>query len=71
MLLSPEIQKKAQDELDPVVGRDRLPTVDDRPSLPFVDAVCKEVLRWRPPTPACKLIGYSDNVWALGSVSHR
>jgi len=56
MLLSPDIQKKAQDELDSVIGRDKLPTVEDRPSLPFVDAVCKEVLRWRPPTPACEFI---------------
>ncbi|KAI0253751.1 cytochrome P450 [Lactifluus subvellereus] len=51
MLLYPDIQKKAQDELDVVTGRERLPTFEDRPRLPFVDAVCKEVLRWRPVTP--------------------
>ena len=51
MLLYPEIQRKAQDELDVVTGRERLPTFEDRPRLPFVDAVCKEVLRWRPVTP--------------------
>ncbi|KAH9995382.1 cytochrome P450 [Russula compacta] len=51
MLLYPEIQKKAQDEIDSVIGRDRLPTFEDRPRLPFIDAVCKEVLRWRPVTP--------------------
>ena len=51
MLLYPDTQKKAQEELDSVIGRDRLPTFEDRPRLPFVDAVCKEVLRWRPLAP--------------------
>ncbi|KAH9986735.1 cytochrome P450 [Russula compacta] len=51
MLLYPDIQKKAQDELDSVTGRERLPTFDDRPRLPFINAMCKEVLRWRPVTP--------------------
>ena len=51
MLLYPDIQRKAQDELDVVTGRERLPTFEDRPRLPFIDAVCKEVLRWRPATP--------------------
>ena len=54
MLLSPDIQKKARDQLDSVLGRDRLPTFEDRPSLPYVDAVCKEVLRWHPVLPAGK-----------------
>ena len=31
----PQIQKRAQEELDRVVGRDRLPTVEDEPSLPY------------------------------------
>jgi cytochrome P450 len=51
MLLYPGIQKKAQDELDSVIGRERLPTFEDRPRLSFIDAICKEVLRWRPVTP--------------------
>ena len=51
ILLHPEIQKKAQDELDSVVGRERLPTFEDRPRLPFINAMCKETLRWRPTTP--------------------
>jgi cytochrome P450 len=50
-LLHPDIQKRAQEELDAVTGRERLPTFDDRPRLPFVDAVCKEVMRWRPVIP--------------------
>ncbi len=50
-LLHPEIQITAQKEIDAVTGRVRLPTFDDRPRLPFVDAICKEVLRWRPVAP--------------------
>jgi len=51
MLLHPGIARRAQTELDSITGRDRLPAFDDRPRLPFVDAVCKEVFRWQPVTP--------------------
>ncbi len=51
VFLYPEVQKKAQDEIDVVTGRKRFPSFEDRPRLPFVDAVCKEVLRWRPAAP--------------------
>jgi cytochrome P450 len=51
LLLHPEVQKKAQDEIDAVTGRERFPNFEDRPRLPFVDALCKEVLRWRPAAP--------------------
>jgi cytochrome P450 len=51
VLLYPEVQKKAQDEIDGVTERKRFPTFEDRPRLPFVDALCKEVMRWRPPAP--------------------
>ncbi|KAH9976352.1 cytochrome P450 [Lactifluus volemus] len=46
LTLYPDVKKRAQAELDSVVGRDRLPTFDDRTRLPYVDAFCKEVLRW-------------------------
>ncbi|KAI0291059.1 cytochrome P450 [Multifurca ochricompacta] len=45
------VDTRVQDELDAVTGRERLPTFDDRPKLPFVEAVCKEILRWRPVAP--------------------
>jgi len=51
MLLYPDVLKRAQNELDFVIGRDRLPTFEDRLRLPFIDAVYKEVSRWRPVTP--------------------
>jgi Cytochrome P450 len=50
-LIRPEIQTIAQEELDAVTRRERLPTIEDRSRLPFVDAVCKEVIRWRPVVP--------------------
>jgi hypothetical protein len=45
MLLYPEVQMKAQKELDAVVGQDRLPEFSDRPSLPYINAILKEVIR--------------------------
>ncbi|KAJ4267248.1 hypothetical protein NW762_003351 [Fusarium torreyae] len=51
MKLYPEVQKKAQEEIDRVVGSDRLPVSADRPNLPYIDAIAKEVLRWYPVAP--------------------
>ena len=51
MLAYPEVQKRAQEELDAVVGRSRVPTFADMPHLPYITAIVKEVLRWRPPAP--------------------
>jgi cytochrome P450 len=51
MTRHPESFKKAQEELDRVVGTERLPTFEDRPNLPYVEAVMKEVLRWHPVLP--------------------
>lgn len=39
----PEIQKKAQEELDRVVGRSRLPNIEDEKNLPYCHAIVKEV----------------------------
>ncbi|KAF8503337.1 cytochrome P450 [Russula emetica] len=51
MIAHPEMQKRAQDELDAVVGRDRIPAFSDAPNLPYIQALVKESLRWRPPLP--------------------
>ncbi|KAI0051887.1 cytochrome P450 [Auriscalpium vulgare] len=51
MVAYPETQRRAQAELDAVVGRSRLPTFADLPHLPYIRAMVKEVLRWRPTTP--------------------
>ncbi|KAJ7221702.1 cytochrome P450 [Mycena pura] len=51
ILSNPEAQKKAQAEIDAVVGTDRLPDFDDEPNLPYVAALMKESMRWRNVTP--------------------
>ncbi|OSD06956.1 cytochrome P450 [Trametes coccinea BRFM310] len=47
----PEAQRKAQAEIDAVIGHDRLPTLQDRDSMPYMNALVLEVLRWMPVTP--------------------
>jgi len=51
MVLFPEVYKKAQMEIDRVIGDDRLPDFDDRESLPYLDCILNEIFRWRPPVP--------------------
>ncbi|KAK5220222.1 hypothetical protein LTR47_011338 [Exophiala xenobiotica] len=47
MCAFPNVQQKAHEELDKVVGQDRVPDWNDENSLPYVKAVVSEVLRWR------------------------
>jgi len=51
MVLYPTFQKHAQEEIDKIVGRDRMPGHDDLASLPYVVACWKESKRWRPALP--------------------
>ncbi|KAF5391170.1 hypothetical protein D9757_002998 [Collybiopsis confluens] len=51
MILYPEVQERARREIDSVVGLGRLPDFSDRKSLPYIDAIVKEVLRWNPVAP--------------------
>jgi len=51
MLRHPEVYEKAQEEIDRVVGNERLPTLNDKEALPYLDCVLKELLRWNPPAP--------------------
>lgn len=53
MTLYPEAKKKAQAEIDKVVGTVRLPGFEDKDSLPYVEAFVREVFRWRPVAPLC------------------
>ena len=46
MAMNPSVQARAQEELNTVVGKDRLPTFSDRDSLPYIRALILEVLRW-------------------------
>ncbi|KAE8773448.1 cytochrome P450 [Hordeum vulgare] len=67
LVRNPRVQHKVQEELDRVVGRDRVLSETDFPSLPYLQAVVKESLRLHPPTPlmlphkasaAVKVAGY-------------
>lgn len=51
MLLYPQVQRKAQEEIDSVVGTHRLPTFSDRENLPYLNAIVKESIRWWPIAP--------------------
>ncbi|KAJ7853022.1 cytochrome P450 [Mycena olivaceomarginata] len=51
MFLYPDVQAAAQREIDQVVGNDRLPDISDRAQLPYVNALCKEVIRWHVAAP--------------------
>lgn len=51
MTTHPEAQRKAREEIDRVVGAGRLPAFHDRESLPYVEAIVKETLRWQPLAP--------------------
>ncbi|CAA3009827.1 cytochrome P450 71A1-like [Olea europaea subsp. europaea] len=67
LLKKPEIFKKATEELDRVIGRDRWVQEKDIPSLPYVEAIVKETMRLHPVAPMlvprlaredCKVAGY-------------
>jgi len=51
MSLHPEVQRKAQEEIDRVVGHDRLPSSQDKKDLAYVNAIMKEVMRLNPVVP--------------------
>ncbi|KAF8191118.1 cytochrome P450 [Mycena galopus ATCC 62051] len=82
MILHPDIQRKAQAEIDSVVDDGRLPDLSDRPLLPYVDCLIKELYRFHPAAPVLlhsvmkddQYEGYHIplgstivvNLWALG-----
>jgi len=47
----PEVQAKAQTELDAVVSQDRLPEFNDSANLPYITAIVSELFRWQPVAP--------------------
>ena len=64
MLENPQAQRRAQAELDAVLGHLRtadgaLPDMSDEPRLPFVTAIVHESLRWMPVTPLVRFFSYS------------
>ncbi|KAJ7202634.1 cytochrome P450 [Mycena pura] len=51
MTMYPEVQSRAQAEVDKVGTDGRLPQLSDRPNLPYVECVMQEVKRWNPVGP--------------------
>ncbi|PFH48808.1 hypothetical protein AMATHDRAFT_149066 [Amanita thiersii Skay4041] len=51
MAMHPEVQRNAQEEIDTIVGSKRLPDFTDRSSLPYINAIAKEAMRWQPVLP--------------------
>ncbi|KAK3440297.1 hypothetical protein EUGRSUZ_B00578 [Eucalyptus grandis] len=67
LIRRPDILARVQEEIDSVVGRDRLVTELDLPRLTYLQAVIKETFRLHPPTPlsiprvgaeGCEINGY-------------
>ncbi|THH07207.1 hypothetical protein EW145_g3537 [Phellinidium pouzarii] len=51
MVLHPDAQHRGHEELDRVIGKNNLPTMEDKPNLPYINAICNETLRWQPILP--------------------
>ncbi len=66
MLAYPETQARAHAELDAVVGRTRMPTFADYPHLPYIRAMVKELLRWRPLSPVITPHRATEDDWYEG-----
>jgi cytochrome P450 len=77
MAAYPEIQKKAQEEIDRVIGPDRMPELDDYEDLPYVQALVNEVHRFRTvstlsaPHAATEDIVYGDYVIPKGTAIYQ
>ena len=55
MVLHPHVWKRAQAEIDAIVGTTRLPDFSDRSALPYVEAIIRETIRWHPVVPLGKI----------------
>lgn len=76
MVQNPRVLKKAQAEIDSVVGAKRLPLFRDRASLPYVDAIMSETFRWGCPVPLSRFymllyFSSSDEVFFVIGIPHR
>ncbi|KAF9477799.1 cytochrome P450 [Pholiota conissans] len=66
MATHPEVQRKAREEIDRVIGSKRLPDFEDRDSLPYVEAIYREVMRWNPPLPMAGPHRVAEDDWYKG-----
>ncbi|KAK3673518.1 hypothetical protein LTR78_006752 [Recurvomyces mirabilis] len=66
MIAFPEVQRKAHAELDAVIGPSRIPDWNDYATLPYVAALVKETMRWRPTAPLGVPHALSEDEWVDG-----
>ncbi|KAI0027578.1 cytochrome P450 [Vararia minispora EC-137] len=62
----PEVQRRAHAELDAAIGHARAPRVDDRAQMPYIAAIIREVLRWRPVVPSAVPHMAEEDTWYEG-----
>ena len=81
LIKNPHIFQRAREEIDSIVGKNRLVRESDIPNLPYIQAIVKETMRLHTPSPlfprestkSCKIGGYDVpenatlivNVWAI------
>ncbi|KAK7029428.1 hypothetical protein VNI00_014682 [Paramarasmius palmivorus] len=51
MARHPDIQKRAQEDIDRITNKQRMPNFGDQESLPYITAIIKEISRWAPTAP--------------------
>lgn len=51
MVEHPEVVQRAQEEIDRVIAPGHLPDFGDEASMPYMTAIIREVLRWKPVAP--------------------
>ncbi|KAJ3556657.1 hypothetical protein NM688_g1904 [Phlebia brevispora] len=71
MVLYPDAMKRAQAQIDAVVGRERLPAFSDRRHLTYVEAIVREVHRWRPVGPLGVAKRSVQDDWYKGYFDYR
>ena len=65
MIHYPEVQRKAQAEIDSAVGAERSPVWADLPKLPYINMIVKEGHRWRPILPLCFPHALGEGTWNI------
>jgi cytochrome P450 len=65
----PEVQVKAQVEIDMVVEKDRLPDFSDQSRLAYINAIMLECLRWQPVLPLGEHIPFRLVLWEIVELS--
>jgi len=68
MTLFPDVARRAQREVDAVVGYQRTPTFEDQNKLPYVTALIRETMRWRPVVPSGLLHEATEDIYYEGYV---